>query len=347
MSPSSRTVRTYPWTSLRWGTGGAGKTLTVHFTSVPAGRSGELGPGESGLEKAAELGLRTEPWVNERYRILYSGTGSPPALTVLFHQENVPAREDHRVQLYLPQQYFPGVARAAEERLQRQVESTRLLEARHREERRRRMIGLGIGALLLLPLLLLAGRKLKGLAGAAATASDVLWERDDWEPPRLRVSSYRVPGKVAELEHLEALTVLGTPFRVLLAMVLDRLGSRDRLARDHRDGALRLARSGESPGDDEPYQAFVWERLEPELRPVPTDLAQDLGELLVGTVQRKAWDADLDATRRHYRRHFATPFPEDTSLPAEAEPRETGLYYPWWVLHHHRDGRSAPRRPGR
>lgn len=344
--PGDEPLVVFNWGPVEWDQPLEHETVTVRFASVPTGREGELGPGEEGLARAAELGLRTEPWVNERYRILYSGTGSPPSLTVLFHQEDVPAYGDHRVQLYLPQRHFPGVASAAEERRVRQVEATRRLEAEHREERRRRWIALGLGALLLLPLLLLTGRKLKGLAGAAATASDVLWERDDWEPPRLRVSSYRVPGKLAELEHLEALTLLGTPFRVLLAMVLDRLESRGRLRRDRRDGALRLARSGDSPTDEEPYQAFVWERLEPELGPVPPDLAKDLGELLVGTVQRKAWDADLDASRRHYRRHFATLFPHDTSLPSErrrwdeAAPEEAGLYYPYWVLHHHRDGRA-------
>ena len=252
--PDGPPLTVFNWSPVEWDEPLEHETLVVRFTSAPAPRAGTLS-----LEDAAAAGLRTEPWVNERYLITYRGEGDPPSLWVRFHQDRVPARGSHRVQLYLPSGHFAGVARQAESRLAalRGAEEKRQAEARDRLRRR---------ATVVLPLLLglglvslgLAGRKLKGLARAQATAPDVLWERDDWEPPRLRLSTFRKPGKVAELSDLEALTLLALPFQVILAMVLDLLLARGRLRRDEAGGALRLARLGDVPPDDEPYLSFVW-----------------------------------------------------------------------------------------
>ncbi|HSM51750.1 MAG TPA: hypothetical protein VLA75_10135, partial [Thermoanaerobaculia bacterium] len=198
------------WSPVAWDEPLAHETLVVRFPSVALARSGEL-PLE---EASAATGLRTEPWVNERYLITYRGEGDPPALWVRFHRDDVGAREDHRVQLYLPAANFPGLAEAAE----RRVEEERAQAARRAEAER---LARGRRLTLVLPLLLglaaltllVAGRKLKGLVRAAATAPDLLWERADWEPPRLRLSTFRKPGKVAELTDLEALVLLGLPFQ--------------------------------------------------------------------------------------------------------------------------------------
>ena len=128
---------------------------------------------------------------------------------------------------------------------------------------------LGLAALALL----VAGRKLKGLVRAAATAPDLLWERDDWEPPRLRLSTFRKPGKVAELTDLEALVLLGLPFQAMLAMLLDRLEQGGRVLRERAEGALRLARAGAEPPEDEPYLGALWERLPEAPASVPEGLA--------------------------------------------------------------------------
>jgi len=85
------------WSPVGWDAPLGHETLSVTFAPVPAPRAGDLT-----LEEAAAAGLRTEPWVNERYLISYRGVGEPPALWARFHQENVPTGADHRVQLYLP-----------------------------------------------------------------------------------------------------------------------------------------------------------------------------------------------------------------------------------------------------
>ena len=84
--PGGEDLVVFNWSPVAWDEPLAHETLTVTFPSVPAPRSGELG-----LEGAAALGLRTEPWVNERYLITYSGAGEPPALSIRFHRNDVPA----------------------------------------------------------------------------------------------------------------------------------------------------------------------------------------------------------------------------------------------------------------
>ena len=195
------------------------------------------------------------------------------------------------------------------------------------------------GALLVLTLLLVL-RKHKGLARAHATAPDLLWEGSGWEPPRLRVSTFRKAGKVADLSDVEALVLLGLPFRALLAMVLDGLAAAGRVRRERKDDEVLLARTAESPPDEDPYQACGWEVLGYELQPLPRKMASALGELVVGTLQRKAWDAVLDATRAHYRRLFGELFPDEEAVTAGSfrEEEEQDFFYPWWVSHQHASG---------
>ena len=195
------------------------------------------------------------------------------------------------------------------------------------------------GALVLLTLLLVL-RKHRGLARAHATAPDLLWEGSGWEPPRLRVSTFRRAGKVADLSDLEALVLLGLPFRALLAMVLDGLAAAGRVRRERKGDRVLLARTAEPPPEDDPYQACVWEVLSLGLEPLPDRMASALGEVVVGTLQRKAWDADLEATRAHYRRRFGELFPDVEAVNAGSFREEEGrdLFYPWWVSHQHAAG---------
>ena len=337
---AGRSLVVFNWAPVQWDEALQHETLVVAFKSVAAPRAGELA-----LEDATGAGLRTEPWVNERYKITYRGVCDPPILWVRFHQDAVPARGDHRVQLYLPSERFPGVAAAAERReAELRAERARALE-RERQALLQR-------TLVLLPLLLalglvgfvVAAKKLSGLARATATAPDVLWERDDWEPPRLRVSSFRKAGKVAELQPLEALALLGLPFQVILAMLLDRLEQGGRLRRETRDGKPWLARAGSEPPADEAYTAFVWKALGPSRHPCRRTSPAKVGELLVGTVQRKAWDADLDATREHYRKLFEEMFPDVAAVAGRKfGEKDDPAYYPWWVSRHSSSGPSVWR----
>ena len=107
--PDGPPLTVFNWSPVEWDEPLEHETLVVRFTSVPAPRAGTLT-----LEDAAAAGLRTEPWVNERYLITYRGEGDPPSLWVRFHQERLPARGSQRVQLYLPSGHFAGVARQAE-----------------------------------------------------------------------------------------------------------------------------------------------------------------------------------------------------------------------------------------
>ena len=73
------------------------------------------------------------------------GAAMPPAFEIRFQQDGVPARGDHRLQLYLPAEYFRGVVLAAEERAseeaamaeRRAAERAAALARFERAERRR------------------------------------------------------------------------------------------------------------------------------------------------------------------------------------------------------------------
>ncbi|MBM3791032.1 MAG: hypothetical protein FJW35_11890, partial [Acidobacteria bacterium] len=335
------------WSPVSWDAPLEHQTLMVTFATVPAPGSGDLS-----FEEAAAAGFRTEPFVNARYRISYRGVGDPPALWVRFHRDGISAGEDHRIQVYFPASRFEGVAaatrsreaaRAEEELREREArQEARLAAERSRERDVLVQLWIPRAALFVVPaLLVLVAFKLKGIARAQATAPDILWERDDWEPPRLRLQTFRKPGKVAELGYIEALVLLGLPFQVVLAIVFDLLSARGLIRRESMEKALRIARQGTEPPNDDPYLAFAWKALPSEPALPPADLAGRLGELLVGTVQRKAWDSDLDATRDHYRHLFAELFPDVAAVESrrcESPTADYADYYPWWVSRHHTNG---------
>ncbi|MEE8524135.1 MAG: hypothetical protein V3T72_09410 [Thermoanaerobaculia bacterium] len=72
-SPEGEPLVVLNWAPVEWDEPLEHETVAVRFASVPAGHQGDLG-----LELAAGLGLRTEPWVNQRYLITYRGAGEPP-----------------------------------------------------------------------------------------------------------------------------------------------------------------------------------------------------------------------------------------------------------------------------
>ncbi len=130
---------------------------------------------------------------------------------------------------------------------------------------------------LMLAFLALAALKLKGIARARATAPDILWERDDWEPPRLRLQTFRKAGKVAELSHIEALTLLGLPFQVILALSV---GPPRRPWTDQariRGESPALGQTGDGTTGWRTLPGVCMEGTAARISPAPADLAARLG----------------------------------------------------------------------
>ncbi len=65
---------------------------------------------------------------------------------------------------------------------------------------------MGIGlAIIFVAGVIIVSRKHKSILRAQAGLDDVHWVRDDWQPPKIELATYRVPGKVCkDLDPVEA-----------------------------------------------------------------------------------------------------------------------------------------------
>ncbi|MEW6756548.1 MAG: hypothetical protein AB1505_37090, partial [Candidatus Latescibacterota bacterium] len=169
----------------------------------------------------------------------------------------------------------------------------------------------------------------------------------DWSPPKLVLTSYRKDGKVAELDMIEAAVFLGRPFSQILSAMLAVLQYKR---------AVSLGEDGRIEVVDRSARLNEHERQ--LLACVQPDGTLDQPEVrhflhqVVEAVQRKSWDADIEATRAHYEARY-----EETCRRLEAEgavPGKSGpdqpraartaadSYYPYWLyIHHGHAGRGG------
>ena len=190
------------WAPVEWDAPLGHETLAVTFAAVPAPRAGRPLPRGRRRGRAPDraLGQRALPDHLPRRRrpagalgALPPGARCRPAGTTASSSTS-------------PARFFPGVVAATRAREAASWPRSRSARRRPtptrsgsgwRDEQRaleiaRREQALRASrrcSLLVAASLLAAGVKLKGIARAHATAPDVLWERDDWEPPRLRLST--------------------------------------------------------------------------------------------------------------------------------------------------------------
>ena len=107
----------FDWAPVQWDEPLEHETVLVEFPLI-------VNKAELTLEETAPLGLRTEPFVNERYKLSYLGlpgsavgeTASPDAplhLAIRAHRDRLAARETFPLKLYVPEAIF-AAAPAAE-----------------------------------------------------------------------------------------------------------------------------------------------------------------------------------------------------------------------------------------
>jgi hypothetical protein len=158
------------------------EVLTPHV--LPAGADPRAYVTDSDL-------VLTEQWVNQRFLIDYQ-RGEADRLRLVFHREDPGNRADMRTQFYLPAAWFALAPGAAPPRGAPVPGATG-------PGRWSIPPPLMIGAVLLLGFfVMVVGGKHRSMVAAHRGLDDVRWDNLDWTPPKLVLSTLRVPGKVCE-----------------------------------------------------------------------------------------------------------------------------------------------------
>ncbi len=134
----------------------------------------------------------TEKWVNERYKIDYQRSESK-RLQVVFHRDRPGNMYHMETQIYLPAGWFDLAGLKAKfpevQVLKREVQ--RQQHVVHQKELF--LIGmLFLGGLFVI----IVASKHKSMVSSHRGLDDVRWNTLDWTPPKLLLSTFRVPGKV-------------------------------------------------------------------------------------------------------------------------------------------------------
>ena len=175
----------------------------------------------------------SEEFVNRENRIDYYGSPGSDGrhyLTLLFFQENVPARGSQELVLYFPADYLrmelPAAGTAETgggDEFEEPYEPYVWVGPRQFWSARPWTALPVFGCLAVLALVLYR-RRLSAYQRAAAVLEGIAWAGDAWTPPRLQEGSYQVPGKVAEdLHPVEAALLLELPLASVASIMLEGL----------------------------------------------------------------------------------------------------------------------------
>ncbi len=193
------------WAPAQWDQPLQHQTIYLHFPV-------KVGKKKLSFEEASSLGLLTERWMNRRYRMFYFGQkGSDGSLyfSVGIYRENLAAREKMPVQLYLPARYF---------------KPSRAKKAAAEPEKPAFSLSRYFGYYLILSLvfaffMLLIQSKRRKRRLALQRFRELSWVSEDWVPPKIVVQSFRRSGKVAKLDLVEALFLLGAKVNDILTLI--------------------------------------------------------------------------------------------------------------------------------
>ena len=132
----------------------------------------------------------TEEWMNKEYLIDYKvemidGTFW---VQVQLHKDNVPKNYSFKIQQYISEEIFAGIGDISSD-------SKETIPDR-REVAKKNKTSARIGLLFAIGILfggtaIATGKKHRSIVKAKATLDEILWARDDWEPPKLEIASFR------------------------------------------------------------------------------------------------------------------------------------------------------------
>ncbi|MBN1552925.1 hypothetical protein JW979_15735, partial [bacterium] len=242
----------------------------------------------------------TEKWMNEKYLIDYrlKSYEGKDYITVVLHKNNPPANFHFRIQQYIDAKTFS-------------FDTDREFVSGPAENKTRERSFLSAAFMLLISFVMpVVFRKHRTMVKAMDHLDDIKWSREDWEPPKIELASYRKPGKIAkDLEPVEAALFIGVPYKQILSTMLSQLIDWKFLNLISRD-PLKVDTVSPPPSPLDTlgnYERMLFIAASDDGM-FDTKELEELLKQMVDGVQKKAWDCDIDATRSYYSDQIAEAF---------------------------------------
>jgi hypothetical protein len=148
-------------------------------------------------------GFATERFMNQEYKIDYRlrKVGGEQHIEVLLHKEKARTKYHFRIQQYVDAYVFPEMRAVAAtprgpSRPGQQTSSPgRGISAKARKIPSRWILGIGVIITLLMGIFGVS-RKHRSMVRAQSELDMVKWVREDWEPPKIELASFRKKGKI-------------------------------------------------------------------------------------------------------------------------------------------------------
>ncbi|MCF6242907.1 MAG: hypothetical protein L3J74_16385, partial [Bacteroidales bacterium] len=251
--------------------------------------------------------IRTEKWVNEKYLIDYQKTKTGK-LQMIFHKTKPGNRYQMLVQIYLPPAWFNLNALSLKSgQNQDKIKDDAYWDefyakkAAKKAEKDKSNWWIWILAILT-GFYFIVTYKHKSMSKAIRQKDEIDWGKLDWTPPQLTLSHYHIEGKICmDLNPLEAAFYLEIPFKSILSGMIKSLEMRGIISIRRKSPLFAEVKgSPEQFGLDE-YETQLYNSLADDGEFSQEELS-DLLNLIVKNIQKKAWDCDVEETKKYYRK---------------------------------------------
>lgn len=306
----------FNWAPVQWQDPLAHQAVTVWLpVTTPDAK-----PGPDFFEK---IGFRTEKFVNERFTIDHPSARNSSGENVVsarFFRRGLESRYHFQLQFYLDARYFTLKTMSYGGLLKGPPSVAQALPAREEYYFNRYFPGgmlagvpISRGEALFLAMIMAAvfcalpffimTIKHKSMLTAQEGISGVNWDSAEWTPPKLQVGSFRKPGRVApDLTPIEAGVLLDMPVGELLSLILANMERKGLLLISAVE-PLRLAKKSGAAAGGDPYETVLLNSIRPDGTLEQGGVNETVRTIAAG-LEQKLWDADLAATKAHYKKNL-------------------------------------------
>lgn len=237
--------------------------------------------------------FRTEKFMNQNYSIDYYGQkeDNKHFFTVRLHKERLSAKYHFMIQQYISSEYFSL----------REKPSAIISSLVKKDKRGFLAISL-LGFFPVLYSLFIITRKHNSIIRAREGLKVVKWDGDEWVPPKIQVSSFRIKGKIAKLTDIEALLLIELPLSQIVAMMLKSLEEKKYIEITSEE-PLQIKKLAYTTAPQDPYEDILFNAIDSNGKLIDSKI-KTLFTTMVTNIEQKSWDCDLDASRAYYEKKF-------------------------------------------